>query len=313
MIDFNYLNNKKILITGATGLVGFNLIKKIKNNCNCDIHINYLNKLNKNFKDLDESLTHHQFDITNSEEIAKLDNFDIIFYCSGYGQPQKFCNNPEKTFLLNTLSIIDLSKKINENGKFIFISTSEIYADSNENHEEAVISINPNNSRNCYTLSKFFGEIFLSLSSKNIQYKNIRLCLAYGEGFKHNDERVLCEFIIKAIDNKKINLLDDGSGIRSYIYIDDCINALLNIANNSKYNLYNIGGKNLITIKELANKISKLTGCELKFGEKNNKLKNSPDKACVDITRYEEEFGVLNKTDFNDGLLKSIEWYQNYE
>ena len=43
MNNFYFLNNKKILITGATGLVGFNLIKKIKNNSNCEIHINYLN------------------------------------------------------------------------------------------------------------------------------------------------------------------------------------------------------------------------------------------------------------------------------
>ena len=313
MNSFSFLNNKKILITGATGVVGFNLIRKIKNNSNCEIHINYLSDLNKNFQELDDSLIHYKFDITNSTEISKLDEFDIIFYCSGYGQPQKFCNNPEKTFLLNTLSVINLSKKIKQNGKFIFISTSEIYASSEGNNEDSIISINPNNSRNCYTLSKFFGEIFLSLNSKNIEYKNIRLCLAYGQGFKHNDERVLCEFIIKAINDKKINLLDDGSGIRSYIYIDDCIDALLNIANSSKHNLYNIGGKDLITIKELANKISTLTGCELKFGEKNNKLKNSPDKAFVDISRYEQEFGILNKTDFKEGLSKAIEWYKNYE
>ena len=94
---------------------------------------------------------------------------------------------------------------------------------------------------------------------------------------------------------------------------DLSIDALLNIANSSKHNLYNIGGKDLITIKELANKISTLTGCELKFGEKNNKLKNSPDKAFVDISRYEQEFGILNKTDFKEGLSKAIEWYKNYE
>ena len=58
-----------------------------------------------NFKELDDSLIHHKFDITNSIEISKLDEFDIIFYCSGYGQPQKFCNNPEKTLSNNQKTI----------------------------------------------------------------------------------------------------------------------------------------------------------------------------------------------------------------
>ncbi|NCX26380.1 MAG: NAD-dependent epimerase/dehydratase family protein, partial [Burkholderiaceae bacterium] len=82
-----------------------------------------------------------------------------------YGQPQKFCEKPDKTFALNTISLIFLSEKVKKDGQFIFLSTSEIYAEGDGNKEDSIISINPNNGRNCYILSKIFGETFLSLSN----------------------------------------------------------------------------------------------------------------------------------------------------
>jgi len=313
-MNFNYFKGKRILITGASGVVGYNLVKTLKSNVDCDIHVNYLNSLNINFKELDMTITHHVFDITDSNEIEKLPMFDIIFYCSGYGQPQKFCLAPEKTFILNTLSVYEISKKINKNGKFIFISTSELYAENFEsNSEESIISINPKNRRNCYILSKMFGEAILNYNPNNIDYKNIRLCLCYGAGFKRDDKRVFSEFIIKAIDKEVIELMDDGSDIRSYIYVDDCISALLKITERGIHNLYNIGGNKQTTIFELANEIAKLTGCKVILGEKKNKLQDSPNKAFVDIKRYEEEFGQLNTVELNYGVAKMLEWYKNYE
>jgi nucleoside-diphosphate-sugar epimerase len=311
MTNLNLFKNKRVLITGASGVIGYNLVKKLKESENCEIHINYLNEIDANLTELTNCI-HHKFDICDLEKINQLPEFDIIFHCSGYGQPQKFCENPEKTFSLNTISLVFLSEKVKKDGQFIFLSTSEIYAEGNGNSEDSIISINPKNQRNCYILSKIFGEAFLSLN-KRINYKNIRLCLCYGEGFKPSDKRVLCEFIFKAVDNNSIELMDDGSSVRSYIYISDCVEAILNIVENGKDNLYNLGGKELITIADLANTISKLTGCSVYLGKKENKMKNSPDKAYVDISKYESEFGVLNKTPLELGISRLIDWYKNYK
>ena len=72
-----FFNKKRILVTGATGVVGFNLVKKLKN-YNCEIHVNYLNPLDNNLSALDSTMSHHVFDITDSQEISNLPNFDII-------------------------------------------------------------------------------------------------------------------------------------------------------------------------------------------------------------------------------------------
>jgi nucleoside-diphosphate-sugar epimerase len=311
MNNLQYFESKKVLITGASGVVGYNLCKKLLDIPYCEVHVNYLNPPGPNFKNLLKASAHHVFDITDVNKIQNLPEFDIIFHCSGYGQPQKFIKNPSKTFALNTLSLQSLLKKATS--QFVFISTSEIYSESEGNSESDKISINPDNSRNCYILSKLFGEALLNFNTSNIDHKSIRLCLCYGPGFKKDDKRVLSEFIIKGSINKEISLLDEGSALRSYIYVDDCIDGILNISSKGKHNLYNIGGKDLVTIKELAESIGKILGCPVKLGDQKNKLANSPNKAYVDISRYESEFGILNKTNLETGLQKCIEWYNKYE
>lgn len=299
---FEFLNDKRVLITGASGVIGSNLAKAIRPSSNCEIFLNYLSDISEDFKNSSFVLNH--FDITDLESINNLPMFDVIFHCAGYGQPQKFCSNPEKTFSLNTLSTQKLSEKVVNGGKFIFASTSEIYSGSEETNEESPITINPNNSRNCYILSKLFGESILSFNSR-IESKSLRICLCYGKGFKKDDRRVLSEFINKARSGD-IELMDDGSAIRRYIHIDDCIAAISNITKSGKHNLYNIGGSEETTIRELAEIIADNLGRRVKLGIPSNSLKDSPKDAKVSIERYESEFGTLNTISLKEGIRKLI-------
>jgi UDP-glucuronate decarboxylase len=307
---FEFLNNKNILITGASGVIGSNLARAIRSSSNCKIHLNFLRDISSEFQNEDFIL--QKFDITNSDLIKNtLPVYDFIFHCSGYGQPQKFCENPQKTFKLNTESVLNLLDHLKDGGKFIFISTSEIYSGSCETKENSLITINPENSRNSYILGKLFGENILKYCSRNIETKSIRVCLCYGEGFKKDDKRVLSEFIMKGIDDNHISLKDDGSAIRSYIHIDDCVRAIANISNFSKYDIYNLGGDEPTTIGDLAKIISEISGCSLSFGLSDEGIKDSPKDARVCISRYEEEFGTLNKISLKDGIKQLISWYEN--
>jgi len=312
-MNLQFLENKKVLIVGATGVVGYNLCKTIHENSNCQIHVNFKSQIPKMFELLFSHFIKYQFDLEDYEKIDSLPKFDYIFFCSGYGQPKKFTIDNSKTFNINTSSVFRLLNKTEENGKFIFISSSEIYADGDGNSENSKITLDLDSPRSGYITSKIFGELICKNFKSKIECKNIRLCLCYGEGFKNNDERVLSEFIFKAVDTGSIQLMDDGSDSRSYIYAEDCINGILNIAELGQHDTYNIGGEDIITIKHLAEKISEITDSNVILGSINNKLSGSPSKACVDISRYEKEFGKLNKTNFTEGLRRCVEWYKNYE
>ncbi len=131
-------------------------------------------------------------------------------------------------------------------------------------------------------------------------------------GQKKNDERILNKLIQRGLLHKKILLMDKGRDIRSYIYVTDAIEMMLNILINGKSNLYNVGGKTKITIFKLAKFISLNTKKKIYIKEKNNYFKNNaPRKAYVSIKKYEKEFGKKKFLNFKEGLIKTILWQKN--
>lgn len=303
----------KILITGATGLIGLNLLKYLKASGEYEIHINYVNKLDPNFKKIiDKNIKKHQFDICDVKSISKLPKYDLIIHASGYGQPKKFTSDPYKTLYLNSISTHELLKKVKTKGTFVFLSSGEVYSES-KNHQKSEfdkIIINPTNKRNCYILGKLFGEYISEFycNQYKINFKNIRIGHTYGPGFKITDNKVINEFIIKSLTTNTIPLLDDGSATRNFLYVGDCVKMIWNIITKGQYHTYNVTGNTIITIKELAKKICEKTNAKLVVGERNNSVVSSPKSVNISSDLYDSEFGKYNYTSLDVGLDECINW-----
>ena len=315
---FKFLKNKTILITGATGLLGnymvaffFNTLeskyspKKIslifKNNL--PSYLNFL-KVNKKIDLIQKDLTK-----LNASNIKKQ---DYIIHLAGYGQPFKFMKNEMKTFHLNTVTLECLIRRTKSNGNFLYLSSSEIYSGLNGMvNENQVGNTNTDHPRSCYIESKRGGETILNIYKKklSIKAKSARLCLAYGPGTKKGDARVLNQFIEKGLSKKNITMNDSGTAIRSYIYVADATKMLLNILFFGKHSIYNVGGKEKISIKKLANKIGKILKAPVMESSKiYSKKIGSPKHAMVDIGLYEKEFKKMSLTKLDEGLRNTIEW-----
>lgn len=314
MNNLSFFKNKKILITGASGIIGFNLSKELLKCNSSEIFINYRNKLDEIFlKELDFPNVNHLIgDVSDFNFLSSIPEFDIIFHLSGYGQPKKFLENPACTLSINSFSTDFLiNKKLKKSGTFIFMSSSEVYSSCQSTLEDSKITIDLNNVRNPYIIGKIAGESVVNISRLNgVDSKSIRICLAYGPGFKSNDNRVINEFVINAYNESKIELMDDGYAIRKYIYIKDAIRMILKICETGKHPVYNVGGKDEISIAELAKEISSQTKSSLSFGKRKNSMLGSPNFAGVDISRYENEFGEQSFENIKDGVRATIEWYK---
>jgi len=244
---------------------------------------------------------------------------DYIIHGATYAQPKKFIQNYMDTIHLNTTVTERLLKKAKQdNATLLFLSSSEVYGNPDENHiptkEDYPGLCSPVDIRAIYSESKRMGETlcFAYRNFENVNAKIARISMTYGPGIGLKDERVLAHFLRQALYEKKIVMLDDGRKIRTFCYIADCALMLLYIMVYGKDFVYNVGGKDSISIRKLAEEICLLTGSELS-GEIANRenlkdVKVSPQMVKLDITKVLTEFPIPSFKPFREGLSRTIEW-----
>jgi UDP-glucuronate decarboxylase len=312
-IDFSSLKNKKILITGASGLVGFYLtqcVRKLQSEYNIKIYLSYKNSIPEYLEEYyDFPYVEIKKDITSAK--LKPNFFDIIIHSSGYAQPMKFLNDSLTTIKVNTHATINLLEALKPNGKFLFVSTSELYSgNDNLNIDESQIgTTTPSHSRACYIESKRCGEaICHSYITSGYDIKIARLSLAYGPFTKLGDLRVLNSLIDKGLNKENIELIDDGSAIRTYCYITDVVEMFWNIVLHGKETIYNVSGFSNSSIKELADKIGTKLNKPVTVSSSSNSLTGSPKIVNISSGKYINEFNKKIFIDIDNGLDNVIEW-----
>jgi|SRR3989344_4340045 len=315
-LDFSKLQNKTILITGATGLIGTYFIASLKNlsdkkNIKTKVIAIAHSEPSQYWKDLlPEGYRIIKGDISDVDILKKLPKVDYIIHAAGYGQPGRFLENPIKTLNLNTLATYYLLEKLKSKGGFLFMSTSEVYSGSSKipYHEDDIGTTNTMHKRACYIEGKRCGEaITMSYRDKGVDVKVARASLIYGPGTKKGDQRVLNSFIVKAL-NGKIEMLDSGDARRTYCYITDAIEMLWNILLFGKEAIYNVGGESKITIAGLAKKIGKYINAPIKIPRKDHSLSGAPDDVWLDLNKIKKEFKKNKFISLDQGLLNTIEW-----
>ncbi len=279
----------KIAIYGAYGLVGSNLCKTIQR------------------EDLSEGIEITRIKCDEFIFSPMGEVFDAVIYAAGYGQPQLFGKDKVKTIEINTTSLIESFKWLKPSGKFLFISSSEVYSGAPSPHKETDIgTTNPQHPRACYIEGKRCGEaICMAYKEQGYDVKIARLALAYGPGTKPHDTRVLNQFVEQALTSGEIKLRDKGEAIRTYGYIDDVVTQLLSILFEGKDVVYNVGGDSTLSISNLARRIATETNSTLSFGDAS--LEGAPEDVKLDMSKTLTEF-PMTLTPIYDGLKKTIEY-----
>lgn len=324
-IDLPSLRDKTVYITGANGLIGTyviymlhlaNVVKK------AGINIAAVSKsppgshLQDIFKD---RYTFYASDLNEPDCNCFEVKADYIIHGATYAQPKKFIQNYLETIHLNTTVTERLLKKAkNDGATLLFLSSSEVYGEPEKKHvptrEDYPGLCSPVDIRAIYSESKRMGETlcFAYRNFEAVNAKIARISMTYGPGIGLKDERVLAHFLRQALYEKKIVMLDDGSKIRTFCYIADCVLMLLYIMLYGKDFVYNVGGKDNISIRSLAEEICLLTGStlseEIACKETLQDIKVSPKLVKLDITKVCTEFSLPPFKPFREGLARTIEW-----
>ena len=270
------LKNKKVLITGASGLIGSYLV-------------NYLVYLNKNFNSNIKIFTisrnreillkkFNQEDIIIIEQdlnepLKFSETFDYVIHAASNAHPLAYSQNPVETMKTNIIGTINLLEMIkNTPCKFIYISSGEVYGnnvDENPFNESDFGIIDTKEFRSCYPESKRAAETLCVSYNKqfNVPINVLRFCYIYGPTINNENTRADAQFLRNVVNGENIILKSEGNQKRTYCYVADAVSAILYaILNGENCEFYNVANPDsIVTIKEYAQILASIAGVELKF------------------------------------------------
>jgi UDP-glucuronate decarboxylase len=244
----------------------------------------------------------------SKKKLNKKKEYDLIFHCAGYGQPAKFLKYSSSTYKLNSITIMNLINNLKTNGKFIYMSTTEIYSGNNKLcNENSIGNTTPIHPRSPYIESKRFGESYLINCGAN--FLIYRVCLTYGQGAKLNDERILNLLLLRSIKEKQIDIYGGLDQFRSNLHISDAINMIIKSSVKFNKEIFNISNHKMTTIGQMVKIISKLSNKKIK--KHKIFLKGSPNIIKISNKKILKSINYKIDTNLKEGLLKTYNWYLN--
>jgi nucleoside-diphosphate-sugar epimerase len=317
-VNLRDLEGKSILITGASGLIGIHLLaclRELSKHASAPAKVTAVvqSELSGAFREISDFKGARVVmgDLTDLEFTSGLGRFEFVVHAAGYGQPARFMEDPVKTLKLNTSTTLNLFECLAAAGRFLFLSTSEVYSGlpNPPYREDQIGATNTTHPRSCYIEAKRCGEaICNAYRARGIGANSARLSLAYGPGTKPGDRRVLNAFIERGLTQMKIALQDTGNAKRTYCYVSDAAEVLWHILLRGRRPIYNVAGNSRTTIAELARKIGAKLGVPVEFPADSKELGGAPEDVYLDMSLVETDFQKVQYVDLDEGLVRTIEW-----
>ena len=304
------------MVTGGAGFLGSHLCEKILNS-NCYIYC-LDNLVTGHIDNISHLINEPNFEFINQSINKKIDiKVDEIYNLASPASPQHYQIDPVETVKTNVqgvINLLELSKKYNS--KILQASTSEIYGDPLEHpqKEEYWGNVNPIGPRSCYDEGKRCAEtlFFDFYRQYKINIKVIRIFNTYGPRMNIADGRVVSNFIVQSLKDQDITIYGNGNHTRSFCYVDDLINGIINFFNydNDFTGPINLGNPEEYKIISLAKKIIELTKSksQLKFLPLPD---DDPKQRKPNISLAKEKLDWLPDTNLETGLLKTINYFKS--
>lgn len=302
---------KSILVTGGAGFLGSHLCERLI----ADGHeVVCVDNLYTGSKDsIRHLLSHPRFEFIRHDVCFPLYvEVDEIYNLACPASPIHYQRDPvqtTKTSVHGAINMLGLAKRVK--AKILQASTSEVYGDP-EIHPQSESywgKVNPIGIRSCYDEGKRCAEtlFFDYYRQHNLGIKVIRIFNTYGPRMHFGDGRVVSNFIVQALTSKPITIYGNGEQTRSFCYVDDLISGMILMMNSSSDFIgpVNLGNDGEFTMKELAQKIIKITGnkVELKFEPLPD---DDPKQRKPDISLAQKMLNWQPKINLEEGLQKTI-------
>lgn len=300
----------KIVVTGSEGVLGKPLVDELEKRGHdvwkIDLQHNAAEK-------------YIRADVSEYRQILRaieaIGEFDIMYHLAaefGRINGEEYFEQVWKSNVIGTRNILEIQK--DKKFKLIFASSSEVYGERKDKElYENVVNETYARLTNDYAISKWVNEQQI-LNFQDRHSSDIVRCRffnVYGPGEKYNSYRsVIALFTHRAINDIPYTVYQNHH--RDFIYIDDFINTFANVSENFKSGeVYNIGGLEYVSIKELSDSI-------LSILDKNDDLvvyktfdEHNVTNKMPNLEKAKNDLNHNPSTPLYEGLKKTIEWLKS--
>jgi nucleoside-diphosphate-sugar epimerase len=291
----------KVLVTGSSGFVAKHVIEYLSAHGHEPIGTDVVGSTNLG------SVTDKSFVF---ESLAKLD-FEAVVHLAGIADLKKTIENPHLCFEVNaygTLNVLELALRKNVR-RFVFASSANVYGAPKKNPVDERAAFEP---RVPYDYSKVAAEAFVMAYhvSKGLPVAVTRSWLLFGEYDAPN--RAFPRFIRSCLANEPIKLFNSGRDTTAPCHASNYGKLIANIIENEAAvgQAFNFGGEKMVTIRELAELIKKLTGSksELQMLPPRSEAESEPQVSYPSTDKIRRLLGYDYEVDLEGGIRRTAEW-----
>ena len=308
---------KRILVTGGAGFLGRHLCQQLLNLGHEVICVdNFFTGTKRNIVELLDS---PYFEVIRHDICFPLYvEVDEIYNLACPASPIHYQHDPvqtTKTSVHGAINMLGLAKRIK--AKILQASTSEVYGDPVEHPQNEAYwgNVNQIGLRSCYDEGKRCAEtlFFDYFRQHSLKIKVTRIFNTYGPFMQANDGRVVSNFIVQALKGNPITIYGDGNQTRSFCYVDDLIDGIVRMMDSPDEftGPVNLGNPGEFTIRQLAEKIIKMTGSRSKLVFE-PLPDDDPRQRCPDVTLAKESLGWEPGVRLEEGLVKTIAYFDEF-
>ena len=319
---------KKIIITGGAGFIGSNFIHHLLKKDQCVEIINY-DKLTYagnlwNLKDIEDNSNYHfiKGDICDKNKLEtafKEYSPEYVINFAAESHVDRSIQNPEEFIRTNVLGVQSLLNISHENSvkKYIQISTDEVYGSlGNSGFFTEKNQLEPNSP---YSASKASADLLARAYYKTYSFPVIVTRCSNNYGPYQFPEKLIPLIISNCLNGKKIPVYGDGLNIRDWIYVEDHCSAIDAVMQRGEIGeIYNIGGNNEKTNIEILKTIISILSEKIPESDISESLisfvedrKGHDRRYAIDSSKIQTELGWKPAVSFEEGILKTVEWYLN--
>ncbi|KIN31384.1 MULTISPECIES: dTDP-glucose 4,6-dehydratase [Bacillus] len=308
---------KSYLITGGAGFIGLTFTKLMLRET--DARITVLDKLTyaSHPEEMEKLKQNSRFrfvkgDISVQEDIDRAfdETYDGVIHFAAESHVDRSISQAEPFITTNVMGTYRLAEAVlkGKAKKLIHISTDEVYGDLKAD-DPAFTETTPLSPNNPYSASKASSDLLVLSYVKTHKLPAIITRCSNNYGPYQHSEKMIPTIIRHAKQGLPVPLYGDGLQIRDWLFAEDHCRAIkLILEKGTDGEVYNIGGGNERTNKELASAIFKHLGCEELFAHVEDR-KGHDRRYAINASKLKNELGWRQEVTFEEGIARTIQWY----